>query len=106
MFHVKHLQIPAESITGRIQEPWPNFVMSFALAAATERLSECCEFCANGGLSVREANRNSGSFLYSVLLLEAALFCFILHYFSLHLVLSRNGTRYDVAQRLRRSVVL
>ena len=37
MFHVKLFMNTAESITGRIQEPWSNFVMSFALAAVTER---------------------------------------------------------------------
>ena len=37
MFHVKHFKNPAESITGRVREPWSNFVTSFALAAVTER---------------------------------------------------------------------
>ena len=37
MFHVKHFVNTAKSITGRIQEPWSNFVTSFALAAVTER---------------------------------------------------------------------
>ena len=37
MFHVKHCKNTAASITGQMQEPWPNFVTSFALAAVTER---------------------------------------------------------------------
>ena len=37
MFHLKHCYNTAASITGQMQEPWPNFVTSFALAAVTER---------------------------------------------------------------------
>ena len=37
MFHVKHCYNTAVSITGRLQEPWPDFVTSFALAAVIER---------------------------------------------------------------------
>ena len=64
MFHVKHFMNTAESITGRIREPWSNFVTSFTLAAVTERTVWAQRVCANDGLSAREASRNLALFQY------------------------------------------
>ena len=64
IFHVKHFMNTAESITGRIREPWSNFVTSFALTAVTERTVWAQRVCANDGLSAREASRNLALFQY------------------------------------------